>query len=118
MSSRDLEEAVRILSAKWRKNTNGVMTLRPRCTRCWRGDGEHPETMRTPQTCKLLILSSEEYFAQLCSDLAAAEGAALSFLKGREKDNAVELLESHIQKLERRNEKQERRIRTLKSPRG
>ena len=108
MSSRELEEAVKILSTKWRKNTNGVMTLRPRCTRCWRGDGEHPETMRTPQTCKLLKLTAEEYFAQLSSDLAAAEGAALCFLRGKEKDNAVELLESHIQKLERRNERRDR----------
>ena len=102
VSSREMEEAVRRAAKSWSRETGGAITMRARCTRCWRGKDVHPQSMQTPETCELEVLTSQEYFEELKDDLAMAEEMALYCRRGKEKTEIAEEMERHIQKLERR----------------
>ena len=105
VSSADLEEAVKMVRQKWRQKTNSVLTIRPRCMRCWRGDNDHPETMVTMGlACRLRKLTTSDYFGELSRDLDEAEKAAIYYMRGVVDEDVVNQMEKHIEKLERKTQ--------------
>ena len=100
MSTTELEEAVRGAGEQWQTKTNGVLTIRDRCTKCWRGDNEHPDRAAVGLVCGLRRLTPSAYFDELAIDFVEAERAGVLYSKGLVDDDVVDQMERHIEELE------------------
>ena len=86
---------------KWQHKTNNVLTIRDRCTKCWRGSNEHPDNSDMGVACRLRKLTPSVYFEELVRDLDEVTKAAIYYSKGMVDEDMVDQMEKHIEELER-----------------
>ena len=104
MSSSELEEAIERLRRLWQTKTNNALTIRDRCTNCWRGENEHLGRDAMGQVCTLKKLTPSVYFDQLKSDREEAERVAVLYSKSVADDDVIDQMEKHINQLASENQ--------------
>ena len=98
VSTTELEGNLEEARNQWNLRTQGVITIRGKCTNCWRNEGVH-QNRAMDSNCTLRKLTPSEYFKELVHDVEQSEKAALLYSKGTIDHDVMAQMEHHINQL-------------------